>query len=225
MSALKHNYTIIKRSDLKTQYRITNSDKIFHSREETIMLEIPQEEEPLTIEVFENNSTTHKPVPLATVRSSKLAAMAANLNEDVESELEADLPSGEIDEINETESETTNDPSMVKLEDILIIPEIMTEDNPDSVENRIISSDVSTLSDSSKNTNSPNSVHSGDFEDSDVREQTQINFTGSRNNGSTRTDKSNQSNRASTSSSPNNLSLSRVNTSGLTDDAYRLAPT
>ena len=202
-------------------------NEIFRFREETIMIEVPQEEEPTPISVFDNNSTpntTQKPVPLATVRSSKLAAMAANLNEDVEQEMDADLISGELDDIAVMEEEVRNNPEMVKLEDILIIPEILSDDNVESGENRMPSS-VSSMSDHSKNANSPNSVHSADFEESAVREQAQFNFAGSSNNANSKADNKKESTGASTSASTDNLSLSCVNPSGLADDAYRLAPT
>lgn len=187
------------------------------------MVEVSQEEEP--IQISESNSpTTPKPVPLATVRSSKLAAMAANLNKDVEQELEADLCSGDLDSIEEIEEEVRNNPEMVKLENILIIPEILSDDNAESGENRMASS-TSSLSDHSKNINSPNSVQSLDFEENAAKEQEQFNFAGSSNNGNSEADKNKEPTGASTSASTDNLSLSRFNSSGLADDAYRLAPT
>ncbi|XP_033227497.1 heat shock factor protein-like isoform X2 [Belonocnema kinseyi] len=211
-----------RKSTVPIKISIPSTESGEECREETIMVEVPQEEEPIPI--FESNSpTTPKPVPLATVRSSKLAAMAANLNKDVEQELDPDLCSGdldEIDEIDEIEEEVRNNPEMVKLENILIIPEILSDDNAESGENRMASS-TSSLSDHSKNINSPNSVQSLDFEENAAREQEQFNFAGSSNNGNSEADKNKEPTGASTSASTDNLSLSRFNSSGLADDAYR----
>ncbi|XP_015428913.1 PREDICTED: heat shock factor protein-like isoform X2 [Dufourea novaeangliae] len=99
-------------------------------KEETHMLEMPLEDSPVTIALLENK-TTSKPIPVATVRSSKLAAMAANLNKPADAEPELDLES--IDDTEEGVQE--NDSNLLKLEDILIVPEIINEENVQFSEN------------------------------------------------------------------------------------------
>ncbi|XP_076752299.1 heat shock factor protein isoform X1 [Xylocopa sonorina] len=101
-------------------------------REETHLLEMPLEDSPVTIALLENKSKS-KPIPVATVRSSKLAAMAANMNRTPDAEPELDLEAA-TDLEEEVEE---NDPSLVKLEDILIVPEIINEeveDNENAIE-------------------------------------------------------------------------------------------
>lgn len=49
------------------------------------MLEMPLEDSSVTIALLENKPVS-KPVPMATVRSSKLAAMAANMSKTTETE-------------------------------------------------------------------------------------------------------------------------------------------
>ncbi|XP_026675184.1 heat shock factor protein isoform X3 [Ceratina calcarata] len=93
-------------------------------REETHLLEIPLEETPVAIALMENKSVS-KPVPVATVRSSKLTAMAANMNKttDMEHELELEPATEEAEE-----DVQENDQTLVKLENILIVPEIINEE-------------------------------------------------------------------------------------------------
>ncbi|XP_076752302.1 heat shock factor protein isoform X3 [Xylocopa sonorina] len=101
-------------------------------KEETHLLEMPLEDSPVTIALLENKSKS-KPIPVATVRSSKLAAMAANMNRTPDAEPELDLEAA-TDLEEEVEE---NDPSLVKLEDILIVPEIINEeveDNENAIE-------------------------------------------------------------------------------------------
>lgn len=95
-------------------------------KEETHLLEMPLEDSPM-IALLENTPVS-KPVPVATVRSSKLAAMAANMNKtaDVEHELDLETPTDMDEDVQE------NDPTLVKLEDILIVPEIINEDVEDT---------------------------------------------------------------------------------------------
>nr|XP_033331457.1 heat shock factor protein-like isoform X2 [Megalopta genalis] len=102
-------------------------------REETHMLEIPLEESPVPSVVLENRSAP-KPVPVATVRSSKLAAMAANMNKGIEAESDLDLETtGDIEE--DAQENVSN---LIKLEDILIVPEIIDEENNKSADNNEI---------------------------------------------------------------------------------------
>ncbi|XP_014219291.1 heat shock factor protein isoform X2 [Copidosoma floridanum] len=64
-----------------------------------------------------------KPVPFSTVRSSKLAAMVANMKKNAEQELDFDLESLQ-DDIEDTSSK---DDSLIKLENILIVPDVNEE--------------------------------------------------------------------------------------------------
>ncbi|CAL7943102.1 unnamed protein product [Xylocopa violacea] len=96
-------------------------------KEETHLLEMPLEDSPVTIALLENKSKS-KPIPVATVRSSKLAAMAANMNRTPDAEPELDLETATDME----EDVEEHDPPLVKLEDILIVPEIINEEVEDN---------------------------------------------------------------------------------------------
>ncbi|XP_014612950.1 PREDICTED: heat shock factor protein 1-like isoform X2 [Polistes canadensis] len=102
------------------------------SREEIHYLEIPTvEDSPVTVALLENNTIASKPVPLATVRSSKLAAMAANMSKSNEVETNVDLETTEIDDdIQGT------DPSLEKLKDILIVPEVINNNDLEIDDNK-----------------------------------------------------------------------------------------
>ncbi|XP_043518274.1 heat shock factor protein 1-like isoform X3 [Frieseomelitta varia] len=93
-------------------------------REETHLLEMPLEDS--SVIALLGNKPVSKPVPVATVRSSKLAAMAANMNKTTDVEHELDLETATDEDVQE------NDPTLVKLEDILIVPEMINEDVEDT---------------------------------------------------------------------------------------------
>ncbi|CAL1675925.1 unnamed protein product [Lasius platythorax] len=110
-------------------------------REELHLLEMPiNEETPVTFALLKKESIGSKPVPVATVRSSKLRAMAANINQsqDVEQDIDFMENSADMEDDMEDDMEASdNNASMMKLEDILIVPEIINNSNIQSiVENR-----------------------------------------------------------------------------------------
>lgn len=158
------------------------------------------------------NKPVSKPVPVATVRSSKLAAMAANMNKttDVEQELDLETPTDVDEDIQE------NDPTLVKLEDILIVPEIINENiegtenvefnensgNSETNENDVTLSQLNKADDNTEQDNKKNNSHTNDVEKQ--AEQDKVNCNG-----------------ASTSNSKH-LSLSCVIPSGVSDANYRL---
>ncbi|XP_043787023.1 heat shock factor protein 1-like isoform X4 [Apis laboriosa] len=177
-------------------------------REETHMLEMPLEDSPVTIALLENKPVS-KPVPMATVRSSKLAAMAANMSKTTETEHELDIetPTDLEEDIQE------NDPTLVKLEDILIVPEIINEDI-ESNENDF----------SENNGNSETSENDTTFDQLNKVDgnNEQNNRRNSYTNGAEKCleQEKDNCNGASTSNSKN-LSLSCVISSGMCDAAYR----
>ncbi|PBC29556.1 Heat shock factor protein [Apis cerana cerana] len=178
-------------------------------REETHMLEMPLEDSSVTIALLENKPVS-KPVPMATVRSSKLAAMAANMSKTTETEHELDIetPTDLEEDIQE------NDPTLVKLEDILIVPEIINEDI-ESNENDF----------SENNGNSETSENDTTFDQLNKVDgnNEQNNRRNSYTNGAEKCleQEKDNCNGASTSNSKN-LSLSCVISSGMCDAAYRL---
>ncbi|XP_033331458.2 uncharacterized protein LOC117223334 isoform X3 [Megalopta genalis] len=179
-------------------------------KEETHMLEIPLEESPVPSVVLENRSAP-KPVPVATVRSSKLAAMAANMNKGIEAESDLDLETtGDIEE--DAQENVSN---LIKLEDILIVPEIIDEENNKSADNNEIGEH------GENNGNLKISENHNAFDQlNNVDESTrQGNQRGTRvNNAKKSLEKENtNSNGAGTSIQ---LSLSCIN--GVADAAYRL---
>lgn len=176
-------------------------------REELHMLEMPNEE---TFALLEKESIGSKPVPVATLRSSKLKAMAANINEsqDVEQDIDVMENSADIEDDNEA---LDNDASMIKLEDILIVPEMMNNGNIQS----IVENKESIIK-------GPNQANEGFHQQNDDRVIEQHN----KNERATFLKKENDNvNTASTSSSKDELSLSCVNSSGIAEANYRLEPT
>ncbi|XP_050445715.1 heat shock factor protein isoform X3 [Cataglyphis hispanica] len=96
-------------------------------REELHLLEMPiNEETPAPFALLERESIGSKPVPVASMRSSKLAAMAANINES--QDVDTDIMESSADMEDDMEV-SDNDASMLKLEDILIVPEIINNSN------------------------------------------------------------------------------------------------
>ncbi|XP_078040473.1 heat shock factor protein isoform X2 [Augochlora pura] len=179
-------------------------------KEETHMLEIPLEESPVPVAMLENR-TVHKPVPVATVRSSKLTAMVANLNKGTEAE-SSDLDLETTGDMEEDVQE--NDSNFMKLEDILIVPEIINEETDENADN------VEIVEHSEDNENLKLNENDNTFDQlNDVDEiARQGNQRGTRaNNVKKSLEKENaNSNGAGTSTQ---LSLSCVN--GVPDAAYR----
>lgn len=180
-------------------------------KEETHMLEIPIVDSPVTIALLENNSATSKPVPVATVRSSKLAAMAANMNKSNEVEHDVDIePSTEVeDDTQET------DPSLVKLEDILIVPEIINNNNMDNDENEENSNNSSNNESMKQDNDLMDDNHKENITDEDsqvVANKSEASHSSKQQKHGKKPDRSDSV----------DLSLSCVNSSGITDAAYRL---
>ncbi|XP_076281438.1 heat shock factor protein isoform X3 [Lasioglossum baleicum] len=186
-------------------------------REETHMLEMPLEESPVTISILENKLVP-KPVPIATTRSPKLAAMAANMTKGTDAEPELDLETaGDIEE--DVQENASN---LVKLQDILIVPEIISEENIESNENENV--EINELIEYGDNKGNLKTSGTNDTFDQ-LNNVDGIGKHGNqrvaRVNGAERSlEKENAySNGAGTS---NHLSLSCVNISGSPDAAYRL---
>ncbi|XP_071631182.1 uncharacterized protein [Temnothorax longispinosus] len=175
-------------------------------REEVHMLEISDEDEPVTF--VKNESIGSKPIPMATVRSSKLAAMAANIKSpEADNETDMDNPV----ELEHNMEALANDASM-KLDDILIVPEILDDSN---IQNYIGSTEDDN-SNSNKVNERLNQIGGGrsvlvTSNNEQCNENRMVKSPQTENNSY---------DRASPSSS-RDLSVSRVNPSGKTDDNYR----
>ncbi|XP_053979341.1 heat shock factor protein 1-like isoform X3 [Hylaeus volcanicus] len=181
-------------------------------KEETHVFEIPLEESPVTVTLLENKLVP-TPVPISSVRSSKLRAMAANINKAVDAEKEFNLENSADTE--EDSQETNSD--LVKLEDILIGSEIINDENAKDNEN-IEYNENNSNSESGRNDNNIDYVNEA-F--SNVKK------------GSQRVSKKNcaqkvleeekfNTNGEGTST---DLSLSCINPSGISDTTYRLGST
>ncbi|OXU29238.1 hypothetical protein TSAR_007474, partial [Trichomalopsis sarcophagae] len=117
--------------------------------EETLLLEVPELDKVMpspssATQVENSRPTSSKPIPLATVRSSKLAAMAANMKKNQEVELDLDL-----DKYQATTETEPKDDSIIKLENILIVPDIMNGEynqEPDESNGNTLPSSASSLS-------------------------------------------------------------------------------
>ncbi|XP_043493987.1 heat shock factor protein isoform X2 [Polistes fuscatus] len=173
------------------------------SREEIHFLEIPTvEDSPVTVALLENNSIASKPVPLATVRSSKLAAMAANMSKSNEVETDVDLETTEIDD-------DIQDTSLEKLKDILIVPEVINnndleiDDNNSDNESIRLQNDLINMNKEQNILDEDNQIVADKSETSNLLEQ-QKHIC----------DKPDRSD-------PVDLSLSCVNPSGISDANYR----
>ncbi|XP_050600779.1 heat shock factor protein isoform X2 [Bombus affinis] len=91
-------------------------------REETHLLEIPIDDAPVI--ALLKDKPASKAVPLSTMRSPKLAAMAASMNKVTNVNCELNL----VTSTDMEEDVQENNPTLVKLEDILIAPEIINKD-------------------------------------------------------------------------------------------------
>ncbi|XP_043493988.1 heat shock factor protein isoform X3 [Polistes fuscatus] len=172
-------------------------------KEEIHFLEIPTvEDSPVTVALLENNSIASKPVPLATVRSSKLAAMAANMSKSNEVETDVDLETTEIDD-------DIQDTSLEKLKDILIVPEVINnndleiDDNNSDNESIRLQNDLINMNKEQNILDEDNQIVADKSETSNLLEQ-QKHIC----------DKPDRSD-------PVDLSLSCVNPSGISDANYR----
>ncbi|XP_029170843.1 heat shock factor protein 1-like isoform X2 [Nylanderia fulva] len=175
-------------------------------REELHMLQMPNEE---TFALLNKESVGSKPIPAATVRSSKLKAMVANINESQDVEQDIENSADVEDDIEASD----NDASMIKLEDILIVPEIINNSNIQNIiENK--ESDIK----------GPNQANEGFDQQNDYTVALTSDAEQHNKNGTSifLQKENNNSNTASTSSSKDELSLSCVNSS---EANYRLKPT
>ncbi|XP_067211083.1 heat shock factor protein-like isoform X2 [Linepithema humile] len=103
------------------------------TRKELHLVEMPEDERtPMRIALQKNKKSSGIPrsIPIATMPSSKLAAMAANMKKEND-----DIEENSVDIEDDTET-LDNDPSIVKLEDILIVPEFMNNDVQNESENK-----------------------------------------------------------------------------------------
>ncbi|XP_076385218.1 uncharacterized protein LOC100874674 isoform X2 [Megachile rotundata] len=179
-------------------------------REETHLLEMPLEDSPVTIALLENKPVS-KPVPVATVRSSKLAAMAANMNKTTDAEQELDLETSADME----EDVQDSDSALVKLEDILIVPEIVDEDVVDN-ENVEYNNENNSNSGVNGNENTLNQFNKADGNtEQDVQKDSVTNEVDKS------MEKENVNCNGAGTSNSKHLSLSCVVPSGMSDSSYR----
>ncbi|XP_012249940.1 heat shock factor protein isoform X1 [Bombus impatiens] len=177
-------------------------------REETHLLEIPLDAEPVI--ALLKDKPASKAVPLSTMRSPKLAAMAANMNKVTNVKSELDL--GTSTDIEEDVQE--NNPTLVKLEDILIVPEIINEDV-----------ETENVEFSENNTNSESNETNATFNQLDKVDDNveQNNEKNSYTNGAQKCLEQGKDNcNGAGTSNSKDLSLSCIIPSGMSDAAYRL---
>lgn len=162
--------------------------------------------------LLNNESIDFKPIPKATLRSSKLAAMAANIkSQNVDNDINVDTSP----ELEDNIENLDNDASIVKLENILIVPEMLSDNN--------IQNNVESKEDSNPNkTNikvTLNQIDGG-------RSVLMTNNKEQRNENRMvkSSQKENNCYDRTNSSSSQDLSVSRVNSSGMTEANYRLEP-
>ncbi|KAH0955207.1 hypothetical protein HN011_011007 [Eciton burchellii] len=136
--------------------------------------------------------------PIMTMHNSKLAAMAANINKN--SDVEQDINVETSSDLEDAET-LDNDSALVKLEDILIVPDMITRKDMDKMSEKDIRNKEINKKDNDKNV----SIKSNDEQN---------------NKNSKLKQEQTDANRASTSSSKD-LSLSCVNSSGMSDVNYR----
>ncbi|KAL6440159.1 hypothetical protein ACFW04_003041 [Cataglyphis niger] len=198
-------------------------------REELHLLEMPiNEETPAPFALLERESIGSKPVPVATMRSSKLAAMAANINES--QDVDTDIMESSADMEDDMEV-SDNDASMLKLEDILIVPEIINNSN---IQNIVEKKETDV-----KESNPANQGHdqidddrialaASDIKLDQIDDKIALAASDIKQHNENETseilqDEKDDDNKASTSSSKD-LSLSRVNSSDICEANYRLEP-
>ncbi|KAL6440163.1 hypothetical protein ACFW04_003041 [Cataglyphis niger] len=195
-------------------------------REELHLLEMPiNEETPAPFALLERESIGSKPVPVATMRSSKLAAMAANINES--QDVDTDIMESSADMEDDMEV-SDNDASMLKLEDILIVPEIINNSN---IQNIVEKKETDV-----KESNPANQGHdqidddrialaASDIKLDQIDDKIALAASDIKQHNENETseilqDEKDDDNKASTSSSKD-LSLSRVNSSDICEANYR----
>ncbi|XP_043590915.1 heat shock factor protein isoform X3 [Bombus pyrosoma] len=173
-------------------------------KEETHLLEL--DDSPVI--ALLKDKPASKAVPLSTMRSPKLAAMAANMNKVTNVNCELDL----VTSTDMEEDVQENNPTLVKLEDILIVPEIINED-VEGTEN-VEFSENNSNSKTNATFNQLNKVN-------DNAEQN--NKKNSYTNGAEKCSKQDKDNcNGAGTSNSKDLSLSCIIPSGMSDAAYRL---
>ncbi|XP_050475981.1 heat shock factor protein-like isoform X2 [Bombus huntii] len=176
-------------------------------REETHLLEIPLDAAPVI--ALLKDKPASKAVPLSTMRSPKLAAMAANMNKVTNVKCELDL--GTSTDMEEDVQE--NNPTLVKLEDILIVPEIINED----VETENVEFSENNNNSESNETNA--TFNQLDKVNDNVEQNNEKNFY---TNGAQKCSGQNKDNcNGAGTSNSKDLSLSCIIPSGMSDAAYR----
>ncbi|XP_036140786.1 heat shock factor protein isoform X3 [Monomorium pharaonis] len=179
-------------------------------REELHMVEVSTDEDEPVI-LLKNKSNGSKPIPMSTVRSSKLAAMAANIkSQNVDTQDDLDTSADLEDNIEALD----NDTSMMKLEDILIVPDMLNNSN------------IKNFVDNEEDNDSLNKKNTKLNQMDDERSvlMTNNNKQYDENKIKLQEDTNNRYDNASASSSKD-LLVSCVNPSGKTDANYRLEQT
>ncbi|XP_050600776.1 heat shock factor protein isoform X1 [Bombus affinis] len=178
-------------------------------REETHLLEIPIDDAPVI--ALLKDKPASKAVPLSTMRSPKLAAMAASMNKVTNVNCELNL----VTSTDMEEDVQENNPTLVKLEDILIAPEIINKDvkgtaNVEFNENN-----------NNSETNETNATFNQLNKVDNNAEQN--NKKNSYTNGAVKYSKQDKDNcNGAGTSNSKDLSLSCIIPSGMSDAAYRL---
>lgn len=173
------------------------------------MLEMPADKTPATIALVKNEPINSKAIPVTAIRSSKLRAMVANIGKSEETE-EADTdmesPTDIEDDVLDSQA------SIAKLQDMLIVPEIIDDDEIRNIEDKENDSKLNKLDKVNKELNQFNDDEwkRSDDEWYDANKSPQISHV-ERDNCNT----------ASTSY-PKDLSLSCINSSGISEANYRL---
>ncbi|KAG8034430.1 hypothetical protein G9C98_007506 [Cotesia typhae] len=176
-------------------------------KEETLMLEVNPDDIQAPTQV--ENATTKlqkKPVPIKTVRSSKLTAMAANINKMNDSS-ELDEDSDEVDNDLKEAPEIAVESSNVDLGDMFIIPDIL------------LTSDGSVV-DINKSGEPQGDINKEDIRENSSTDKLKKNALEATQQQSTAISSNNGD--PGSSSKSNNLSLSCVNPSNISSTAYRL---
>lgn len=180
-------------------------------REELHMLNIPTvpREKTMTTVLKKDSVGSKTVVPMATVRSSKLAAMAANMN--TTQEFDTDTSA----DVEDDGTEAGDDVSIVKLEEFLNEPDMVTRDN---VKNQIKNGE---------NSNSTLNKMNKGFNQTDSKNVFMADnyVQNSENKASKCSQQWGQSRQKAGTSSSKDLSLSCVNSSGMSEANYRLEPT
>ncbi|XP_034948044.1 heat shock factor protein isoform X2 [Chelonus insularis] len=193
-----------RKNKLPVKILIPSSEIGEEPREERLMLEVSPDETPVPIELLGSNTPQQlKPVPVKTVRSSKLAAMAANIKMN-SAEADEDPDSDEVEEDPKEATEIVD----VNLDDILIIPDVLLPEETKKLVNGEL------------NNKSPDETKKSDTTVDSTKEK-----PAQDKNSTQVTDLENKSpdeGDAASSSSTKSLSLSCVNPSGMTNAAYRL---